>query len=211
MSSRIELAPKVVVSRETFDKLSLYESLLKRWQSKVNLVANSTLDDIWWRHFVDSAQIINYGERARRWVDLGSGAGFPGLVIAIQLSDIVDSAVHLIESDAKKCSFLRAVIRETGARATVHHGRIEDFVSELDVEAVTARALASLPRVVEYAAPVLKKGAIGIFPCGHSLQIGDEIAAVGGRYRIDVRSESVTSTGRIAVVRKFDSGVANIE
>src|SRR6476469_8687725 len=120
------------VSRETLDRLAIYEALLRQWQKAINLVAPSTLDAVWHRHFGDSAQIVRLAPHARSWTDLGSGAGFPGLVVAILLADreqqsspsprgggepaYVKSApgITLIESDSRKCAFLREVARKTG-------------------------------------------------------------------------------------------------
>ena len=145
------------VSRETMDKLKVYAGLLIRWQKKINLVGPSTIDDIWWRHFYDSAQLLplvlanykkNGSEAQLKWLDLGSGAGFPGLVVSI----MGGGEVHLVESNGKKCTFLRQVIRETGANAVVHQCRIQDLeVFHPDI--VTSRALASLQQLMDFAQP----------------------------------------------------------
>ena len=107
----------VPVSRETEDRLATYVDLLARWRKTTNLIAESTFASVWTRHIADSAQLLALAPQARRWVDLGSGAGFPGLVIAIQLADVAGAAVHLIESDQRKCAFLREAVRVTGAAA----------------------------------------------------------------------------------------------
>lgn len=146
-------------------ELSLYADLLRRWQAKINLVAPNTLGELWLRHFADSAQVQAAAPEARIWADLGSGAGFPGLVTALLLKGQSGAAVHLIESDQRKGAFLRAVSRETSAPAQIHIGRIETILPELEgsIEAVSARALAPLPDLVRLTANSLEKGAKGVF------------------------------------------------
>lgn len=153
------------VSRETYDRFSIYVELLKRWQKMINLVAPSTLEHAWLRHVLDSSQIFDLAPDARVWVDLGSGAGFPGLITAIHLTHLGAGNVSLIESDKRKCAFLREVIRETGARADVFNARIEDAVPKLtsDVEIVSARALASLGALLQLSDSLMVKGARALF------------------------------------------------
>lgn len=136
------------MEKDITEKLKIYQDLLLKWQPKINLVSSSTLDNAWERHFEDSAQIAGFiPKEAKKLVDLGSGAGFPGLVLAIMRPDI---DVSLIESDQKKCSFLKTVSRETGICVTVHNDRIEDVSHETEPDVVTARALASLKGLFEY-------------------------------------------------------------
>jgi 16S rRNA (guanine527-N7)-methyltransferase len=146
-------------------ELSLYEVLLRRWQAKINLVAPNTLGEIWMRHFADSAQVLDAAPGARVWADLGSGAGLPGLVTALLLKGQPGSLVHLIESDQRKAAFLRAVSRETGAPAEIHAERVEKVLPSLlpHIEAISARALAPLSRLVELAQAPIEKGAKGVF------------------------------------------------
>ena len=146
-------------------ELTHYEDLLRRWQAKINLVATNTLDDIWLRHFADSAQVQAAVPHARLWADLGSGAGFPGLVTALLLKKTPGAMVHLIESDQRKAAFLRAVSRETAAPAQVHIGRIEMILPELgaSLDAISARALASLSELLAFSSNSLEKGAKGVF------------------------------------------------
>jgi 16S rRNA (guanine527-N7)-methyltransferase len=160
------------VSRETMDRLSLYESLLRKWQKRINLVSKSTLEELWRRHMLDSAQLAGLvPEGALRWADLGSGGGFPGLVIAILLRDRPGFGMHLVESDQRKCIFMREVIRETGAPATVYNERIEAFASGAGVfDVVSARALAPLPRLLDWAAPLFGPETLGLFLKGQGLQ-----------------------------------------
>lgn len=147
------------VSRETYERLAVLVALVKKWQKAENLVAASTLDTIWTRHVADSAQLVGLFRDVRQWLDLGSGGGFPGLVTAILLGDSgrEGGMVHLVESNARKCAFLRTAARETGAPAAVHHGRIEDILArwEAPVEAISARALASLPDLFRLAGPLV--------------------------------------------------------
>lgn len=158
-------------------ELTLYADLLRRWQKTINLVAPSTLDDIWLRHFADAAQTQGLAPEARVWADLGAGAGFPGLVVALLLKGCEGATVHLIESDQRKCAFLRAVSRETGAPAEVHAGRIDDILPTLAPQAVTARALAPLARLFAWAAPPIAAGATGVFLKGEDWR--DELTALG--------------------------------
>jgi 16S rRNA (guanine527-N7)-methyltransferase len=167
----------VPVSRETEDRLVLFVELLDRWRHKINLISNSTFSSVWTRHIADSAQLVALAPNAKRWVDMGSGAGFPGLVIAIQLADVPGAIVHCIESDGRKCAFLREAARATGAAAHIHPVRVEAIEPETlgTVDAVTARAFAPLPLTLKLARPWMERGAIAVFPRGESAK--DQIAA----------------------------------
>jgi 16S rRNA (guanine527-N7)-methyltransferase len=151
----LSLAGLDSVSRETFDQLAAFVALLERWQARTNLVARSTLADVWRRHVADSAQLAALFPKAQVWLDLGSGAGFPGIVLAIIAAERT-GAVHLVESDAKKAAFLREAIRTTAAPATVYQGRIEALLPTLDftIDILTARALAPLSKLLDFAALV---------------------------------------------------------
>lgn len=156
------------VSRETQERLSALVEELRRWQKAKNLVGPGTMDSIWTRHVADSVQLLSIAPEAKVWLDLGSGAGFPGLVIAIMLTGREGARVHCVESNGRKCSFLRHAARVTDAPVTVHNARLEDvvpsFVGKLDV--LTARALAPLPRLLDWTAPLLTTGVQGLFPKG---------------------------------------------
>ncbi len=158
----------VPVSRETGERLTAFVALLRRWQSAENLIAPSTLPEVWRRHVADSAQLAALFPEARRWLDLGSGAGFPGLVVAILHADMDGTAVHLIESNGRKCAFLRQAIRTTGAPAIVHEGRIERLMAAWSepVDRVSARALAPLKDLLALAAPVMERGVPAAFHKG---------------------------------------------
>ena len=169
-------------------RFDLYAALLVRWQATINLVAPSTLPDLWSRHIGDSLQVQAAAPDARRWVDLGSGGGFPGLVTAILLAETPYAEVHLVESDKRKSAFLRTVARETGAPVIVHAERIERFVPAHAgiVDAVSARALAQLPQLVAYAEKFLLAGAIGVFPKGQTA--GTELTGFGRDHRFTIES-----------------------
>ena len=147
------------VSRETLDRLERYAALLEKWNRAINLVARGGLADLWRRHMLDSAQLWPLlpprQGRPRRILDLGSGAGFPGLVLAIMGIAEGDAEVHLVEADQKKAAFLREAARIAEAPVTLHVQRIESL-APFPVDAVTARACAPLPRLLDYAAPFLR-------------------------------------------------------
>ena len=155
------------VSRETFERLVAFEQLFLKWNRSINLAAPSTLDDVWGRHILDSAQLARIAPEAKRWVDLGSGGGFPGLVLAFLLVERDGASIDLVESNRKKASFLQAVIGQFGLPARVVARRIDDsyaIVSAPDI--VTARALAALPALLDLSAPWLTTGSRALFHKG---------------------------------------------
>ena len=165
------------VSRETIERLEIYEALLRHWQKGMNLVAPGTLDHLWHRHFADSAQLLALSPESRQWLDLGSGAGFPGLVIAVCSANREDSLVHIIESNARKCAFCKEVVRETGCSVEIHHARIESLGHRNrfgEVEIVTSRALAPLGQLFRLGSAFLKPGMQGLFLKGR--QASSELA-----------------------------------
>lgn len=142
----------VDVPRETLDKLRLYHELLIKWQRRINLISPNTIDNAWQRHFFDSAQLFRLLSCADKPIfDLGSGAGFPGLVLSLMGA----SQINLLESDQRKCVFLSEVIRQTGASANVHNMRIESYPGKAMASVVTSRACASLDALLGYAHPLL--------------------------------------------------------
>jgi 16S rRNA (guanine527-N7)-methyltransferase len=161
------------VSRETAARLDRFVGVLLEWQRHTNLIASSTEPKLWTRHIADSLQLLALAPEARIWVDLGSGAGFPGLVIACALADTPGAQVHLVESTQKKAAFLREAVQATGAPAVVHAERIADFVKHAPqrIDIVTARALAPLPKLLDAAYPLLKTPARGLFPKGQDVAI----------------------------------------
>lgn len=159
-----EFARQADVSRETLTRLKRYAEMLEKWNRRINLVGRGTIDDLWRRHMLDSAQLLPLiPADAGSLVDLGSGAGFPGLVLAICGVE----NVHLIEADRKKCAFLREVARETNTPVTLHNERIEEIES-FQVDIVTSRALASLPKLLDMAVRFTKKHSILLFLKGRS-------------------------------------------
>ena len=165
----------VPVSRETERLFDQLVGLLTRWQRVKNLVGPATLATVWTRHVADSAQLPALVPHGLRWVDLGSGAGFPGLVIAILLRDRDGAEVHCVESNSRKCAFLREVARTLSLPVVVHDGRIEDVLPTLAgrVDVVTARALAPLVDLLTMSSGLLTTGALGLFPKGQD--VGDEL------------------------------------
>lgn len=173
-------------SPEIETKLKAYEALLKKWQPKINLVSNNTLDEAWQRHFEDSIMLADLLPEGKKTLfDLGSGAGFPGLVLAIIRPDL---DVHLIESDQKKCSFLRTVSRETDSDVQIHNSRIESVSREIVPDIITARALAPLDRLFEYCADWIAKNEniVLIFPKGENGN--EELAVLEQKWRFDCRT-----------------------
>jgi 16S rRNA (guanine527-N7)-methyltransferase len=173
------------VSRETRERLDRFVALLLSWQSHTNLIARSTIPVLWTRHIADSLQLLDLAPQAKTWVDLGSGAGFPGIVVAAALADAAGANVHLVESIGKKATFLREAAGVTGAPAIVHAMRVEDFVDKApeSIDVVTARALAPLPKLLGLAYPLLQKGALGLFPKGQD--VASELTEAAKYWKID--------------------------
>jgi 16S rRNA (guanine527-N7)-methyltransferase len=176
--SALALTP---VSRETLARLDRFVEVLLGWQRHTNLIAASNEPVLWTRHIADSLQLIDLAKSQKTsaesqassqiWVDLGSGAGFPGLVIACALADQKGAEIHLVESIGKKASFLREAALAAGVPAQVHAMRVADFVKQAPkhIDFVTARALAPLPKLLTEAYPLLKRGARGLFPKGQDV------------------------------------------
>jgi len=181
------------VSRETVERFEAWRRLLQDWSVHTNLVSRSTLPDFWGRHALDSWQVLDAVASWRpeapipaRWLDIGAGAGFPGLAIAFTLLDrgVAGADVLLVESIAKKARFLQAVIDETGAPAQVLNQRAEALDPGLAVDAVTARAVAPLSTLLGYAYPFVEKGAIAVFPKGR--RYGEELTEARKGWRLDL-------------------------
>lgn len=175
------------VSRETLERLETYDALLRKWQPKVNLIANATLDEVWSRHILDSLQLLDLAPPgAAVWLDLGSGGGFPGLVCAICARDLgLTARFELIESDTRKCAFLREVARLTGTPVIIHNARIE-VVPPIGADIVSARALAPLPRLLDWAERHLAHGGTCLLQKGarHGLEL--ETARADWQMDVDV-------------------------
>lgn len=165
-SPGIRLGPQVVVSRETSERLAAYEALLRVWNPKINLISSSDLQHLWARHIDDALCLVPLiPPGVSRAIDLGSGGGLPGLVLAIATGIAFD----LVESDTRKAAFLREAARITSAPVTVHHARIEAVLLP-PAPLVTARALAPLPRLLELSAHFLAPGGLALFPKGDRLE-----------------------------------------
>jgi 16S rRNA (guanine527-N7)-methyltransferase len=190
------------VSRETRARLILFHDLVLRWQKTVNLVAPSTLPSLWHRHLADSAQIaVLIPAHARTLVDLGSGAGFPGLVVAILFSDRAGFQVSLVESDQRKAAFLREVARQTGIAVDIVCSRIENPETHArltPVDVVTARALAPLDKLLTLAVPLFGAETLGLFLKGRAA--AQEMADAQARWRFDHRiTQSLTDADACVV------------
>jgi 16S rRNA (guanine527-N7)-methyltransferase len=201
-----EFAARFGDSRETLDRLATYERLLRQWQKAVNLVAPTTLDDVWHRHFADSAQLLALAPRdAMSFTDLGSGAGFPGLVLAILLAhDRPAARVTLIESDQRKAAFLREVARATGTTVDILCTRIHAASTQLEsnrARVVTARALAPLDKLMQLAHPLFRPDTVGIFPKGR--EAGREVtdARMAWDFECELAASCTDADARILVVR----------
>ncbi|MEX1036018.1 MAG: 16S rRNA (guanine(527)-N(7))-methyltransferase RsmG [Sneathiella sp.] len=183
-----EFLSKVNVSRETLDRLKIYADLLLKWQKAINLVGKSTLPDLWRRHMLDSAQLLSHTERSTgRWVDLGSGAGFPPLVIAI----CSKFDVHAVESDQRKCLFMQNVSRETSAGLAVHNSRIE-AMEPFAADLISARALAPLEKLLALAEPFVRKDTELFFLKGQD--VDEELTVASKCWNMEIKKlRSLTS------------------
>jgi len=199
------------VSRETIDWLKIYQSLLEKWQGSINLVGPATLHQFWTRHVADSAQLASLAPPlARTWVDLGSGGGFPGLVMALiwaSRSATDRGIVHLIESDGRKCEFLKTVIRETGAPAIVHEGRIEEICQQnpdtfAAIDVISARALAPLDKLLFMSASYFDIHTIGLFMKGRGWQEELTACEVSWNMGVEVVPSKTDQEAKILICRQ---------
>ncbi|MGL3607777.1 16S rRNA (guanine(527)-N(7))-methyltransferase RsmG [Rhizobium sp. G187] len=177
----------VDVSRETQEKLGRFVDLFQKWARTINLVAPSTLSEVWNRHVRDSLQLRTIVPGPARWIDIGSGGGFPGIVIAIALTETGEGWVDLVESNKKKCSFLRMALLESQARGAVHPLRIEDAVSKLEApDVISARALAELDKLFDYVFPWVEKNRNLKLVFHKGRDYLAEIEKARGRWRFDL-------------------------
>ena len=193
----------VPVSHETESRLDLFVNLFLRWQKAVQLVAPSTLSKLWTRHIADSLQLVALAPAATRWADLGTGGGFPGLVIAIAIAGRPGATVHLIESDTRKAAFLREAVRITEAPATVHNERVESAAERIGtLDVVTARALAPTAKQLSLAYPLLSAGARGLFLKGQD--VDSELTEAAKSWSIDysIQPSLTDPGGRIVLVNR---------
>jgi len=194
------------VSRETLDRLKIYADLLTKWQRRINLVGPSTIEILWTRHFADSLELREHAPSgAKNWLDIGTGAGFPGLVIAA-CGEQENLHIDLVESNAKKCAFLREVSRRIKAPVTIHNCRIEAIdslaIQAMALDVVTARALAPLDLLLKLAEKPLEYGAVGLFPRGQDVE--DELTACSKYWKMKTRTveRNYGLPGKILVVEQ---------
>jgi 16S rRNA (guanine527-N7)-methyltransferase len=196
----LQLTP---VSRETLARLDRMVEVLLPVAAHTNLIARSTLPQLWTRHIADSLQLLSLAPDAKCWIDLGSGAGFPGLVIACAITDRPGASVHLVESTRKKAAFLREAAPQIQVPATVHAVRIEDFGKNTDIKAdvVTARALAPLDELMRLAHPLLTSGALGLFLKGQDVE--GELTEASKSWNIEASlvPSKTSPASRIVVVK----------
>ena len=185
-----------------------------QWQAKTNLVAPSTLPHLWTRHIADSLQLLTLAPSAKVWVDLGSGGGFPGVVLACALADTSGAVVHLVERNARKAAFLREALRVAGARGVVHGKRIEDIVDSPagPIDCVTARALAPLHELVGFAEPLVRRGAKAFFLKGQD--VGAELTEATKYWNIEPILHSSLTGGQgwiveLDAIARRNSSAAN--
>jgi 16S rRNA (guanine527-N7)-methyltransferase len=199
-----EVLQRLDVSRETAARLTIFAGIFEHWSRRINLVSRSSLAQVWTRHILDSAQLLDHAPNAaRQWLDLGSGAGFPGLVCAILAAERRPILrVSLVESDQRKCAFLRTAAREAGIDVAIHACRIEDLPRQ-PADIISARALAPLTDLFRLANPHAKEGTVLLLPKG--ARHAEEIAEARSRWRFTVEARpSITDpSARILVCREL--------
>jgi 16S rRNA (guanine527-N7)-methyltransferase len=184
-----------IVSRETISHLKIYQTLLETWQNKINLVSSSTLSHLWERHFEDSLQLLPLLPKTKATLlDLGSGAGFPGLVLSIVRGPILE--VTLVESDLRKCLFLENVSRETFSSVKILRSRIESL-SDIKADIITARALAPLPRLLRYAHPLMKETSFCLFLKGEGVEKEIQEAKKNWEFDLEIIPSLTDCRGKI--------------
>jgi 16S rRNA (guanine527-N7)-methyltransferase len=198
----IELLDRYNVSRESRQKIETYVKLLLTWQQRINLIGPATVASVWDRHICDSLQLLPLLPKdVRAIAELGSGAGIPGLVLAMA----ANFQAHLYESNGKKAAFLREAARQTGTQVTVHNVRLETLAASTDlpkVQCVVARALAPLPLLLDYAEPFLSKGAIGLFHKGQDVDVELTEATKYWRMGLTTHASQCDSRGVILEIRE---------
>lgn len=190
------------VSRETAERLIAFEELFIKWSSVINLASPSTLNSVWTRHILDSAQLINIADpSATKWLDLGSGGGFPGIVLACFLKERAGASIDLVESAGKKAAFLRTAAGHLAVPARIHSERIEKMWGKIDTpQIVTARALASLKDLFSLAEPWLCNGATAVFQKGREFQSELEQAKIDWDFKYDQHVSAIDDSSVILVI-----------
>lgn len=194
------------VSRETAARLDRFVEHLLRWQQITHLIAPSTESHLWTRHVADSLQLLDLAPDALTWVDMGTGGGFPGLVLACALADRAGAVVHLVESSTKKATFLLEAVALTGAPAVVHPVRMEKFVEScaLTPDVVTARAVSPLASLLDECFPLLRRGACGLFPKGQDVEAELTKASTYWNIAADLVPSRTEAKARIVRVRGLE-------
>jgi 16S rRNA (guanine527-N7)-methyltransferase len=194
------------VSRETAARLDRFVELLLKWQARTHLIAPSTVPTLWTRHIADSLQLLDLAGDAKVWVDLGTGGGFPGLVIACALAGAQGRLVHLIESNTKKAAFLREAVAATESPAVVHAVRMEKFVESFVAQAdiVTARAVSPLSSLLGQCSPLLGRGVLGLFPKGQDVEAELTEASKCWKMTADLVPSRTDPRARIVVIRALE-------
>lgn len=184
-------------------KLTVYVNLLKRWKNVTNLISAQSFEQVWQRHIEDSIRLQRVSPRSRVWLDVGSGAGFPAIVIGVLLSAIDGAQVHCVESDGRKCAFLRTVVEILQIPVKVHQSRIEALSPDTiqNVEVVTARAFSSLVHILTVTQDYLDKGAVAVLPRGRS-SLREVEALDTSRYIVTVTTDPTHSDGVILHIQK---------
>jgi 16S rRNA (guanine527-N7)-methyltransferase len=188
------------VSRETFDKLAAFAELVRKWNPKINLVSKNSLDDLWRRHILDSVQVFELAEGEGHWVDLGSGGGFPGIVVAILNQEAQNFQVTMVESDQRKCAFLRTAIRELGLTALVKTERIEQL-DGLGADILSARALADLTQLLDFTELHLNSDGTALFPKGQNWRSEDSDAKQVWSYALEAVESKTNPTAAILKIK----------
>ncbi len=188
------------VSRETFDKLAAFAELVRKWNPKINLVSKNSLDDLWQRHILDSVQVFELAEGEGHWVDLGSGGGFPGIVVTILNQEAQNFQVTMVESDQRKCAFLRTAIRELGLTALVKTERIEQL-DGLGADILSARALSDLTQLLDFTELHLNSDGTALFPKGQNWQSEDRDAKQVWAYTLEAVESKTNPAAAILKIK----------
>jgi 16S rRNA (guanine527-N7)-methyltransferase len=188
---------KADISAETLDLYQRWYHLLTRWNQKINLVGQNTLSNFWLRHALDSHQLYaDLPAGTKTIIDLGAGAGFPGIALAILMRDTPGAQITMVESNGKKCNFLRTVIRELSLPATAVQGRAENLAPQ-PYDVVTARAFAPLPKLLTYAQPFWHADTLGIFPKGESWEAELNDAKADWDFTYEARPSQTDELARV--------------
>ena len=188
------------VSRETFDKLAAFAELVRKWNPKINLVSKNSLDHLWQRHILDSVQVFELADGEGHWVDLGSGGGFPGIVVAILNQEAQNFQVTMVESDQRKCAFLRTAIRELSLTASVKTERIEQL-DGLEADILSARALADLTQLLDFTELHLNPDGTALFPKGQNWESEDSDAKQVWSYALEAVESKTNPAAAILKIK----------